>query len=323
MSNIHRGQQLRVTMPDKRPDSRVGPPRIKRKAMHIVSSHETDLPAPKRLRLTEKNLSRHQQLHRQQQQQSRDQDALDRLRETPSSASKTTVTTTDKQFAAKLLENGVVYEVFDAEPPDDVDTIRAALLKARELPFLAKRDRGKMREAKRQMVQGELSLESMIVESMLYHHDSPFNYLRYRNDQWTEIDNEITTGISDPKPDVTEAHTWSAYPPGTREDIEELVPSQYGYAMPTFAMESKGSGDHEQAVKQAAYDGAVMTHAALAIDGHVGKKLESQFRKTKAITITLSPVEINVYANHAILDAAGKRRCKSLTLVLQLSIASK
>ena len=127
-------------------------------------------------------------------------------------------------------------------------------------------------------------------------------YGQRTNYAWSEVDNQLTTGLSDAKPDVFESYRKTDYPPEAVDTLcGGLAPTSYDIAMPAFAVEVKGSeGSMQVAQLQCAYDGALMTEGARAMHKYMGKSDDDFNGKTQALTVAYNGETLKFYCHHAV-----------------------
>lgn len=66
-------------------------------------------------------------------------------------------------------------------------------------------------------------------------------YIQSVNYAWSEVDNHLTTGLSDTKPDIFESYYKTDYPPKAVDTLSSaLTPTVYNIVMPAYAVEFKG-----------------------------------------------------------------------------------
>ncbi|KUJ13927.1 uncharacterized protein LY89DRAFT_736926 [Mollisia scopiformis] len=130
-----------------------------------------------------------------------------------------------------------------------------------------------------------------------------FNYA------WSEVDNDISTGLSDAKPDIIESYRKTDYPWAAIDALSEaLAPTSYNIGMPAFAVEAKGSdGSIEVAQVQCAYDGALMANAAMASHLYMGKYDKEFYGQTKAVTVAFSAQNLKIYGHHVLHNESEDR----------------
>jgi len=134
------------------------------------------------------------------------------------------------------------------------------------------------------------------------------DYTDYFNHAWSQLDNQITAGISAAKPDIIEAFRAKSFPKNLDDLLPELFPAgSPDFVMPSFAVELK----NDQvgllvADLQCAYDGALMVHAAMKAHeymyGSSASALDSFWNKTKAITIAFDGRDLHIFAHFAALN---------------------
>lgn len=127
-------------------------------------------------------------------------------------------------------------------------------------------------------------------------------YFQRPNHAWSAVDNHLTTGLSDPQPDLVESYRKTDYPPQAVETLSaDLAPSSYNEAMPAYAVEFKSSnGDMKEAKLQCAYDGSVMTEGARVTHNYMDKSNDDFFGKTQALTVAFNGALIEYYGHHAL-----------------------
>jgi hypothetical protein len=194
----------------------------------------------KRARLTEKNLGAFEKMGGRQ-----------RKSAGKSTGQSSTTTTTNKDFGTKLQQNNIVYTAFDARAPDDVDDVRALLDQPRES------EPPELLDYQRYLVVTEDYENELGVEISAYpllakrtsREVEISGYFQRLNHAWSAVDNHLTTGLSDPQPDLVESFRKTDYPPQAVEALSaDLAPSSYNEAMPTYAVEFKSSnGDIKEA----------------------------------------------------------------------------
>lgn len=118
---------------------------------------------------------------------------------------------------------------------------------------------------------------------------------------WSEIDNELTTGLSDARSNVTESFRTRDYPDEVVEDLgEELDPTGYSLAMPSFCAELKSlNGNIKVGMMQSSYDGALMVPGAKTVHEYMKKPLKESYDKTQAISLSYNGTFLNLYSHHA------------------------
>ncbi|MCJ1399897.1 hypothetical protein MMC11_003100 [Xylographa trunciseda] len=122
-------------------------------------------------------------------------------------------------------------------------------------------------------------------------------YFQRPNHAWSAVDNHLTTGLSDPQPDLVESYRKTDYPPQAVEALSaDLAPSSYNEAMPAYAVEFKSSnGDMKEAKLQCAFDGSIMTEGARGAHTYMDKSDDDFYGKTQALTVAFNGGLIEYY----------------------------
>jgi hypothetical protein len=249
----------------------------------------------KRARLTEKNLKAFEKMGGRQRKFAG---------EKSTGQSSATTTTTSKDFGQQLQRNHVVFTSIDAQAADNSDEVRELLNQRRgsEPPdqldyrrYLVNTE-GLINKATIQQSAYPLLSNQTLAEREISGYKQNVNY------SWSAIDNHLTTGLSDAKPDVFESYRTSDYPPQAVNTLASaLAPTLYNIAMPAFAVEYKGfDGSIAKVQLQCAYDGALMTEGARAVHTNMGKSDNDFYGKTQALTIAHSGDTLKFYGHHAI-----------------------
>ena len=222
---------------------------------------------------------------------------------TSSSKAKNT-TTTDKKFRERLWENGVRFEHPYAEPPEDRGEVKKSLNKDRDSQSADEDDYGEyLDEIAQADNEDTVTTNVWPLLAKKPRNQNLFGYNQNTNFQWTEVESAITMNISDPKPDISESFRHNQYPPEAVDALgPALAPTLYSAAMPKFCVELKGpDGLMPSAMKQAAYDGAVMVDAAWKAHQFMSKHPDEFLGNTQALTVAANGSYLHIYANHAIL----------------------
>ncbi|KAF4626374.1 hypothetical protein G7Y89_g11789 [Cudoniella acicularis] len=255
----------------------------------------------KRKRLTEKNL---RSLEKMGGRDRKSAGSRSTGKKTGQSSSSSTTTTTGKDFGPRLKRNNIITSKLLVRAPDDEDDIRQFLDKTRESEppsqgyykeYLASME-GRQNEATTQGEAYPFLSKRIQGTARLAGYGQKFNYA------WSEVDNHLTKGLSDAKPDIIEAYRKTEYPPSVQDDLSSsLAPTSYDIAMPAFAVEAKSlEGCMEVAQLQCAYDGALMTHSAYAMHNYMGRSDADFYGKTQAVTIGYDGENLKLYTHHAV-----------------------
>ncbi|KAL5327273.1 hypothetical protein ACEPPN_004967 [Leptodophora sp. 'Broadleaf-Isolate-01'] len=226
---------------------------------------------PKRARLTEKNLEAFEKMGGRQRKSAG-------KKSTGQSSSTTTIT--DKDFGPQLQRNNVIYTALDARALDDVADVRESLDRTRESE----------------------PPDHLAYKRYLANTEGLNNELTSVNYAWSEVDNHLTTGLSDAKPDIFESYRKTDYPPKAVDALSSaLAPTAYNIAMPAYAVEFKGcDGSMAEAQLQCAYDGALMTEGAHAVYTHLDKSDDDFYGKSQALTVAYNGDTVKFYGHHAV-----------------------
>jgi hypothetical protein len=214
-----------------------------------------------------------------------------------------TITTTDKDFGPRLQQNNVVYTALDAQAPDDIDSVRELL------------DQPRVSEPPDQLIYNSYLVLTEDYENEITVELSAYpalskktperevtGYCQRVNHPWSAVDNHLTTGLSDPQPDLVESYRKTDYPLQAIEALSaDLAPSSYNEAMPAYTIEFKSSdGDMKEAKLHCAYNGALMTEGAYAVHKYLDKSDDDFYGKTQALTATFNGAVIEYYGHHAL-----------------------
>ncbi|KAE8442401.1 hypothetical protein EG329_003418 [Mollisiaceae sp. DMI_Dod_QoI] len=221
-----------------------------------------------------------------------------------STGQSTTTTTTDKDFGTKLQQNNIVYTAFNARAPDDIEDVRELLDRPRES------EPPELLDYQRYLVVTEDYENELGVEISAYpllakrtsREVEISGYFQRPNHAWLAVDNHLTTGLSDPQPDLVESYRKTDYPPQAVEALSaDLAPSSYNEAMPAYAVEFKSSnGDMKEAKLQCAFDGSIMTEGARGAHTYMDKSDDDFYGKTQALTVAFNGGLIECYGHHAL-----------------------
>jgi hypothetical protein len=249
---------------------------------------------PKRARLTEKNLKAFEMGGRQR--KSAGKKSAEQL--------SSITTTTDKDFGPQLQRNNVIFNNIDVRPPDDINEVRDLFNQRRESEppdqLAYKRylvtTQGYKNEATIQYSAYPLLAKRTSAEREISGYTQSANYT------WSEIDNHLTTGLSNAKPDTFESYRKTDYPPQVVDTLSSaLAPTSYDIAMPAFAVEYKGyDGSMAEAQLQCAYDGTLMTEGARAVHTYMDNSDDDFYGKTQAVTIAYNGDTVKFYGHHAV-----------------------
>jgi hypothetical protein len=168
------------------------------------------------------------------------------------------VTSTHRRFGEQLDRNGVVFARSCVRPPVDLDELLRDLNRQRDSKSPSECDY----RAYLEVVDTSYNEDTMTrafdslakVQSQRPKSESS-RYITAYNMMWTETSTPIQSAISNPKPDIMEALTTTAYPPEALERLSgSLAPTKYPPAMPAFVVHAKGpNGPMDEAEKQCAY----------------------------------------------------------------------
>ncbi|KAH7408975.1 hypothetical protein BKA64DRAFT_720342 [Cadophora sp. MPI-SDFR-AT-0126] len=154
-----------------------------------------------------------------------------------------------QDFGPQLQRNNVIYTALDARAPDDVADVREFLDRTRESEppgHLAYKQYLVNTEGLNNELTVEISAYPLIAKRTSAEQEIS-GYMQSVNYAWSEVDNRLTTSLSDAKPDIFES-----------------------YSMPAYAVEFKGcDGSIAEAQLQYAYDRALMTEGAHAMHTHI------------------------------------------------------
>jgi hypothetical protein len=225
--------------------------------------------------------------------------------------SSSTTTTTDKDFGPQLRRNNVVFTTVDAPAPDDINEIKAWLNRPRESEPPDELDYKEYLVAT-EGLNNELTIQTAaypLLSKRISREARISGYGLRVNYPWSEVDNHITAGLSDAKPDIFESYRKTDYPPEAVDALSSsLAPTSYDIAMPAFAIEVKGSeGSMETAHLQCAFDGSIMTEGARDVHKYLGKADEEFYGKTQALTSAFNGHAVKYWCHYAqqIQSAAG------------------
>ncbi|RDL35431.1 uncharacterized protein BP5553_07362 [Venustampulla echinocandica] len=257
-------------------------------------SIETDVERPlKRARLTEKNLKAFEKMG------GRERKSAGKKSTGQSSS---TTTSADKDFGPQLERNHVVFGNLDARTADDYEDIRKLLNRRRESEPPDRLDynqylaatKGCQNEATIQYSAYPFLSKRTSREAMISGYRQSANYA------WSDVDNHLTTGLSNAKPDIFESYRKTNYPPEVVDELSSaLSPTSYDIAMPAFAVEVKGyNGSMQVAQLQCAYNGALMTEGAYAVHTHINKSNVEFCGTTQALTVGYNGENLNFYGHH-------------------------
>ncbi|KAF7859680.1 hypothetical protein EAF04_008759 [Stromatinia cepivora] len=250
---------------------------------------------PKSTRLTEKNLKAFEKMGGGQRKSAGKKST---------GQSSSTTTTTDRDFGPQLQRNNVIYTALDARAPDDVADVRESLDRTRESEppdHLAYKQYLVNTEGLNNELTVEISAYPLIAKRTSAAQEIS-GYMQSVNYAWSEVDNLLTTGLSDAKPDIFESYRRTDYPPEAVDALSSaLAPTAYNIAMPAYAVEFKGcDGSMAEAQLQCAYDGALMTEGARAVHTHMDKSDDDFYGKTQALTVAYNGDTVKFYGHHAI-----------------------
>ena len=229
-----------------------------------------------------------------------------RKHSTSSSSASRTITTT-RDFQARLADNKVNFDR-PTVAPYDISDIQAFLDKRRE----SNSPDADTHIAYIKRVDGADNEHTMQTETwplISKHPDTSGvdGYASNYNFEWTECDNRFTdSGLSNPKPDITESLRLRSYPWTAREQLAgALGPTMYRQALPNIAIEFKGpDGTMNQAKHQCAYDGATIANSCYEINQHLSKDPTHFYGSMQALTIASDGNNIEIFANHATQDGS-------------------
>ena len=214
----------------------------------------------------------------------------------------TTITTTDKDFGPRLQQNNIVHTIFEA--PDDIEDVKKLLDRRRESesPSLLDYQRYVIVTADYENELGvEISAYPLLAKRTSREVEIS-GYFQRPNHAWSAVDNHLTTGLSDPQPDLVESYRKNDYPLEAVEALSaDLAPSSYNEAMPAYAVEFKSpEGSMREAQLQCAFDGSIMTEGAYGTHKYMNKSDDDFYGKTQALTVTFNGRLIEYYGHHAL-----------------------
>lgn len=206
-------------------------------------------------------------------------------------ASQSSNITTDKQFGPQLLRNKIIHTNHEAQAPNDLVELRGLLDHDRKSP-----------PPDEQLYRAYLSsTEDIDVELGVEFTAYPKlrkdrleweceHYKPRLNHSWSAINNHISVGLSDAKPDMVESYRKMDYPDRAIEALGgDLGPSSFDEAMPAYAVEFKSLGGNFQDAKlQCAYDGALMAEGSRALHAYIGSDEKDLLAKTQALTLAFN-----------------------------------
>lgn len=233
-------------------------------------------------------------------------------------------TTTDKEFGPQLHKNGIRFGDYQVIEANDSETVKEYLNRRRNSNSPDEEDY----ERFIQMVKyghNELTVQSNAWQ-LLSGPSSRYQISGYGaeyNVQWSEVESPLTYGISDARPDISEAYRVAQYPADAIDTLgSSLAPTQYSAAMPLFCAEWKGPGGAmDCADKQAAYDGALMVEAAYEAHKYTGKAKGEFFSNTQALTVALNGETIQITGNH-VTEKRSRTEYHNYRLVMDRPLAS-
>jgi hypothetical protein len=269
------------------------------------SKQLTSFPPLKRTRLTHNNLQAYCE-------SLEESNTIPRKKKSDSGNSQTesqsSFTTTGNRFGQQLSANGVVHARWEAKPPKDFDQIKAYLDTDRASASPEPEDWQDYLEAV-----GESRNEATLQLTTWYKVAKPppgKGYLCDANFEWTEVEGPVTARVGNAKPDITESYRLRKYPQQAIDNLgAALAPTSHAMAMPTFAVEAKSiEKGIMNAELQCAYDGAIMVDAARNVHESLGKRFDSFWMATQALTLAYNGNDMTILANHAVESTSGVQR---------------
>jgi hypothetical protein len=123
------------------------------------------------------------------------------------------------------------------------------------------------------------------------------SYFQRPNYAWSAVDNYLTTGLSNPQPDLVKSYCKTDYPLQAVEALSiDLAPSLYNKAMPPYVVEFKSSnGDIKEAKLQCAFDGLIVTEGARGAYTYIDKSNNDFFGKIQALIVVFNGGLIEYY----------------------------
>lgn len=126
------------------------------------------------------------------------------------------------------------------------------------------------------------------------------HYTRSANTPWSGVENHLTVGLGDARPDISECFHVTDYPSTAVDELgEALAPSDYDKAMPALAVElERSNGRMDKATARCGYDGALMVNGAHAIHKYLGRPDDAFFSTTQALTIAYDGCNLQLFGHH-------------------------
>jgi len=276
------------------------------------STRPIDQPAPKRARLTRKNLKVHTT-------DLKEAETISLLQgQSESGSSETSLA---PNFATQLFDNGVVPKWHGSgRQLDDMDAIVARLGQTRGSPppspvtferFTRKQDANPNRRKVMGRLWPFLAKDPMQRAGM--------EYDEYLDHTWDQADNLlITRGLESAKPDVLEAFTFRSFRVSycdAMEQIPSLSPvSGQPFTMPHFVCHGvhQGRSRHDAGL-QCAYYGALMVDNAIRVYQWAGQDLDSCLGKAHAISVAFGDNGLQIFAHYsARISPEDKEQARTL-----------
>ena len=235
------------------------------------------------------------------------------------------MSTTDPKLTIKLYENRICTHTPVLPKPDDLEEIVQFLNRSRNSPSPSEKDYTDFCDTIH-FSSNEETTKPTWENHLAYKAGSrgPRTYLPHYNINWNGVDNHITHGIADAKPDYAEYFQIIEYPPEAVSTLGLFANTAASMSIPSMCVQFKGpDGSMNIAQNQCAYDGALMVNNAHTIHKYTRSQRDF-FSKTQALNVAYNGREVQYYSNHTNLQKQGEhmRQYYYQTLVAMDSPAS-
>ena len=217
------------------------------------------------------------------------------------------MSTTDPRLSRKLLENRVYTYEPDLPQPHDLEEIVEQLDRSRRSASPSEREYKEFCSTLRYSSNEETTKPTW--DNYLAYKIGPRGrktYQAHYNVNWNGVDNHITQGIANAKPDYAECLQGLDFS-DMAISVPGLLPNaSASISMPSMCVEVKGPGGSMAiAQNQCAYDGALMLNNAHNIYKFTENQNGDFFGKTHALCVAYNGFEVRYFSTHSSIEKRG------------------
>lgn len=215
------------------------------------------------------------------------------------------MSTTDPRLSRKLLENRVHTHEPHLPKPHDLGDIVEQLDRSRRSASPSEKEYKEFCSTL-QYSTNEETTKPTWDNYLAYKVGSrgPETYQAHYNVNWNGVDNHITQGIANAKPDYAECLQRLDFSDTATISMPGLLPNaSASLSMPSMCVEIKGPGGNMAIARnQCAYDGALMLNNTHNIYKFAKNQNGDFFGKTHALCIAYNGSEVRYYSTHSSIE---------------------